>query len=227
MLTILTVFPLELLLGIALGFFLSDGKPGMSLDEVKISSLVFLLTNAFVMLTHPEMSVTVFAYLAVSWIAINIGMLLGELIRFSLISRILGIIAKKDVQLKVTEFVRLATRYGFTGYHADYEAAKAQLESVYQELTRVAERAGRMKNSDTGRKLRIIGDLCRQYMDTAEIVCREQEPARKQEALLVWGELGNTLTSLSWDTLNHAEEEIKKKLSRVWGSEIVRYNIYV
>lgn len=209
----------EVALGIALGFFLSDNRPGLSLDDVKVSSIVFVVVIGFVMLTHPEANVMVFAHLAIGWALINASMLAGELLRINLFRYVRNAIAKKDVQLLVSDFVRLSTRYGFTGAAGDRENALTKLAEVREQLKKVHRRAERFDQKITDR-LDVIGELCEHYFETAVIVTQETSPQKRDEILRHWGELGNTLTDISWDTLNHAEANINFKISAVWGRPI-------
>jgi hypothetical protein len=216
MLTLL-VFGIELALGMVIGFFIADNKPGLSFDDVKTSSLAFLVANAFVMLTTPDLSVTIFALMSISWIVVNLGILAGELIRIGLFRYIIHMIVKKDVQLSISEFVRLTTRYGFTGSPVDLSKSLIHLTTVKESIQQIAKKGSRFASNKDVLRINRLGELCQQYYDVAGVVSREKDMQRKEKILSDWGQLGNTLTELSWDALNHAEVGIKERIQKVWS----------
>lgn len=217
MMAVIVLLVGEILLGVALGFFISDNRPGLSLEEVKVSSIVFLVTTGIVMLIHPDIDAIVFAHLTLGWLVINTAMLGGELIRLKLFQHLKNTIAKKDVQLQVNDFVRLATRYGFTCQEQDRKAVEAKLAEVQAQIRKVSARAARLEDKQIANRISVVAELCERYYDTALILAEEEPGERRDELLEQWNELGDALTDISWDTLNHAEASINLRLAAVWG----------
>lgn len=207
----------EFALGVALGFFVSDSRPGLSVDDLKASSIVFLITTGVVMFSHPDVPAVVFAHLIIGWILISTAMLCGELLRLRLLQYLRNLLAKKDTQLLISDFVHLATRYGFTGAEADREAARAKLAEVKARLEAVNRQAAHFEGKETLNRFTVIGELCNRYYDIAETVTAVQDAQQRAAILEEWRKLGTALTDLSWDALNHAEANIKMRLSLVWS----------
>lgn len=214
--TVLVVLVGEILLGMALGFFISDNRPGLSIEEVKVSSIVFLIATGIVMFTHPEVDVLVFAHLTLGWLLINAAMLGGELIRLKLFQHLRNTIAKKDVQLLVNDFVRLATRFGFTRQECDRQAMEDKLAEVKAQIRKVSKRTARFEDKQISRRIDVVAELCERYFEIAMIVAGEAPGPYRDELLRQWNELGDVLTDISWDTLNHAEANVNLKISAVW-----------
>jgi hypothetical protein len=212
----------EIALGAVVGFVLSDNKKGLSVEEVKISSILFLLSTAFVFYDNPQLSGALFAHLAISWFILIIGVLLGEALKMRLIGKIVRSIQKKDIQLAINELVQIATQTQFTKRESDVKELYAKLYKVQEMLHGLARKSKGIQNQSFLEKVKYLFELCEDYVSlSVKIKGDIQEGKQTDSTLTIWENIGKELTSLSWDTLNHAEENVKNELGKAFSVKVV------
>lgn len=223
MMTLALLVVAEIFLGIVVGFVLSDNKRGLSIEEAKISSILFLLSTAFVFWRNPEMSGVVFAHLAISWFVLIIGVILGETIKMQLISKIVRAIQKKDIQLAVNELVQIAGQVQYSRRSSDTGELYKKLYEVQSMLKTLSHKSKKIQEPAFLEKLHYLFELCEDYT-TLSVKIKEdyQNNCLCQEAVEAWTAIGKELTSLSWDTLNHAEENVKNQLGKAFSVKVVQ-----
>lgn len=222
MMFILGLIAAEVLLGAVVGFVLSDNKRGLSIEEVKLSSILFLLSTAFVFWQNPELNGQVFAHLAVSWFILIIGVLLGEMLKMRLISKIIRSIQKKDIQVAVNELVQIATKTQFTLKSTDTDSLYRKLYDVQAMLNGLSRKSKGIQNDAFLEKLRYLFELCEDYVSLSVKIGDDIKAGKNNvNAMIIWENIGKELTSLSWDTLNHAEENVKNELGKAFSVKVV------
>jgi hypothetical protein len=221
---VLTILILsELFLGAIVGFVLSDNKRGLSLEEIKISSIIFLLANAFVFWQNPDAKGIVFAHLAISWFVLTFGVLIGEAIKMRLIRSIVNTIHKKDIQLAINELVQMAAHSRFTRQDTDRAELITKRNQVQHMLHTLIEKSKGIQNEDFTQKLIYLNDLCESYVKLSFLMWDDMKNGHVNSELIEqWTKVGQSLTGVSWDTLNHAEEKTKEYLSKAFSIRVVK-----
>ncbi len=225
---ILILMPIEFVVGAIIGFFLCDKQEGLSIDEIKLGSIVFLIANAFVYYQNPEMPGLTIVHLIVSWIMLSIGLIVGEGFRLKIIRNVIQTIHKKDVQLSIANFIQAITRVTYCNINRDNRDladASAKLDIVYTQLDKLIDKARKLNDQGLTDKFSSIKSLCSYYADYSKYVCSEPDSLKRSEMMHNWVSIGEELSNLSWDTLNHAEENIKIHLQRSFSSNILAVKV--
>lgn len=221
--TFLIIVALELVVGSIVGFVLSDNKEGLSLEEVKISSILFLIATAVVFWHNPQLNGIVFTELALSWFILTGGVILGELIKMKIIFNIVQTIKKKDIQLAINELVQVAARTQHMNRASDKDTLQKKLYEVQTMLNALARRSEQEQSKAFLKKLRYLFQLCEDYTNLSINLRADAKEGNMNESLLEsWNAIGEELTSLSWDTLNHAEEHMKCELGKAFSMKLVK-----
>lgn len=222
------LFAAELVLGGIVGFILSDNRKGLSIEEIRISSVLFLLSTAIVFWKNPEISGRVYASLAFSWIVLIIGVLLGELVKMRIINKIISSINKKDIQIAINELVQMASQSQLLKRDSDRDALYKKLYEVQNLLHLLANKSKRTQTQAFLDKLHYLFELCEDYVSLSIKLCDKTMGEQDTECLKVtWLSIGEELTSLSWDTLNHAEQNIKNELGKAFSMQVVKQALHI
>lgn len=217
------IFMVELLFGAIVGFLLCDNKKGLSIDEIKFSSVMFLLANAFVFWKDKDVPAAIFAHLAISWFILIVGVLIGESIRMRLIRSILRTIQKKDIQVAINEMVQLASYIGYRRRNSDITNLEEKLDEVRAMLDSLSAKGCYENNATFKNNIQYLHELCDSYVELSMTIWQDFSKEEEQgDKLQLWESIGNELKSVSWDTLNHAEEHMVKYLSRIFPFKLVR-----
>lgn len=220
--TLFILLAAEFIFGIVVGFILSDNKKGLSIEEAKMSSVLFLIATAVVLWQNPDMSGSVFAELALSWFVLLAGVLVGELIKMKLISNIIHAIKKKDIQLAMNEMVQLAGEIQYSRRASDSDRLYHKLYEVQGSLKALSEKSKGIQSESFMNKLRYLFELCEDYVGLSITIKGDvHEGKASQDTIDTWLAIGKELTSLSWDTLNHAEENVKNELGKAFSMKVV------
>lgn len=219
----LTIIALELVIGCIVGFVLSDNKEGLSLEEVKISSILFLIATAVVFWHNPQLNGIVFTELALSWFILTGGVILGELLKMKIIFNIIQTIKKKDIQLAINELVQVAARTQHMNRASDKDSLQKKLYEVQTMLNALARRSEKVQSKEFLKKLRYLFQLCEDYTNLSVSLRADVQKGDINVSLMdSWNAIGEELTNLSWDTLNHAEEHVKHELGKAFSMKLVR-----
>lgn len=215
MMALILLIVVEWVFGVVVGFVLSDNKKGLSIEEAKIFSVLFMISAAVVFWQNPELSGKVFAELALSWFILVTGVLLGEIIKMRLISNIVRTIHKKDIQLAISELVQQAHQVQHTG---SPETLYQKLYDVQKMLQGLAAKSKGIQSPAFLRKLYYLFELCEDYVSLSVTL----KANSSSDTIDTWMGIGNELTSLSWNTLNHAEENVKNELGKAFNMKVVQ-----
>lgn len=219
MMTFILLVVAELFFGMMVGFILSDNKKGLSIEEIKISSILFLISAAIVFWQNPQLTGIVFTQLALSWFMLTVGVLLGEMLKMRLISNIVRTIQKKDIQLAINELVQFASQTQHTG---DLDSLHKKLYEVQDMLRGLAKKSEGIQSTSFLNKLRYLFELCEDYVSLSVKLQRDIKAGKQSTDMTGnWLAIGQELTGLSWDTLNHAEENVKNELGKAFSMKVV------
>lgn len=223
LLTNLFIVPIELLLGSALGFFLSDSRKGLSLKDVGLSSIVFIVVNIIMTLINPQTYSQLFGTLIIGWLSIMGGLLIGELAKLKILDRIIHDFAKKDVQTAIAELIGSTNEWVSQQELNRQDQVKVQLSLTQEKLSQFADRTTHLhQNQDTIQRINLMSTLCQNYVEAARTICTEPDTNHKQAMLCQLNETGSALKTLSTDTLTYAEDEMKRAVTMVSPSKIVK-----
>lgn len=220
MMTFAILLVAEVILGLMVGFILSDNKKGLSIEEIKLTSILFLITTAIVFWQNPELSGVVFVQLAVSWFILAMSVILGEMLKMRLICKIIRAIHKKDIQLAINELVQLAGATQYEPAGSDPKSLYHKLYDVQGMLQALAKKSKGVQSEAFLQKLYYLFELCEDYVSLT--VKLKGDKSTPPDARTTWMSIGKELTNLSWDTLNHAEENVKNHLGRAFSIKVVQ-----
>lgn len=223
---ILILLIAELFLGAIVGFLLSDNRKGLSIEDIKISSILFLIATALVFWENPTMDGTMYAHLAFSWLVLVVGVILGEMVKLRIIKKIISSINKKDIQIAVNELVRLSSEVQYMRRKEDIASLHQKLYEVQNMLNILSKKSKKTQPKEFNQKLYYLFELCEKYVSLS-VQLREDSAKGKDVGCTneEWLLIGRELTSLSWDTLNHAEENVKKELGKAFSVQAVKQAI--
>lgn len=226
--TFIILFLAELLLGAIVGFILSDNRKGLSIEDIKISSILFLVATAFVFWDNPTITGATYAQLAFSWFVLIIGVILGELIKMRMIKRIVSSIKKKDIQIAINELVALASQTQHLRRREDIDILYKKLYEVQNMLHALSVKSKKTQTKEFIHKLQYLFELCEDYVSLSVKLREDSTKGTDAECLNEsWVAIGRELTSLSWDTLNHAEENVKKELGKAFSMRAVKEAFHI
>jgi hypothetical protein len=90
-------------------------------------------------------------------------------------------------------------------------------------LNALARRSEQEQSKAFLKKLRYLFQLCEDYTNLSINLRADAKEGNMNESLLEsWNAIGEELTSLSWDTLNHAEEHMKCELGKAFSMKLVK-----
>lgn len=212
----------ELIMGAIVGFILCDNKRGLSMDEIKFSTILFVLANAFVFWKNPDAKAIIFAHMAISWFIVMIGVIMGEMLKLSLIKRIIRTVRKKDIQLAVDTLVRIAAVGVNRRRQSDKDKLDEQLLLVHSMLAQLIAQSKGLKGAAYQEQIQYLDELCGTYAALSKRVWDDLAKGVTDEGRLrTWTEIGDELTGISWDALNHAEENVKQQLSKAFSMRAI------
>lgn len=212
---------IQFFIGISLGFFLDEWNEEKSItvdfNEIAISTFAFMIINIFALWFNDDYNIYSFIILTLGWFSIMLGIIVGNLGRSSVVDKILNVIRKKDIQLTLKDMIQISYKY----VHRADENTKEKLEKLEQEIICALEQiiASMVKINNTKMKERFekLKLLCKEYIELTEIIAEEKDKELKDQLIDEWIEIGEYLSKISWDTLNHAQEEIMQRFKKIWA----------
>jgi hypothetical protein len=221
----LLAIPAEFLLGLILGFFLSDKQDGLTFDDIKLSLIAFLLVNAFVLWQYPAHKGIIFAALTIGWLAVNLGMLFGVITRRIMVRKVVSGLSKKDIQSSICDYIKTVRHYAY-GLVNDRGIVDMKNQGVREKLDLLCEQSLSLsEDKGTSERINQMTNLCDDYLSVAHEIKANEDTVNKTQMLEYLSEKGDAIVDLSWNTLNHTENEVKAGLRKIGTTKVVRMSL--
>lgn len=207
----LLLMPIELFIGVGIGFHVGDKRQGFSLREFKIASIAFFIVGGFMMFGAEQLSFGLFLQLFVGLAILFIGVFIGDYLAAHLIGKTVGkSVKKRDVQLVIFDFLRQAERV------ANGACTKCDTTEMFDKLDNVTSHIERLKShlSEDESKLSkenlsIIADSCHTLSRISVMICNGKKDLKNK-----FVSLANELSHITWDALTETEKQVEMKLQR-------------
>ncbi len=214
---------LELLMGLIVGFIVSDNQKGLSSLEVKVSSLLFIMTNAFVFWRNPEVKGIIFSHLAISWIVLIIGVYVGEMIKCYMVNKYLGKIQKDKILLKVSSLIASTSQESYMKDEKAREEIKQNFNSLHNMINTLKDYLKRNNEEQIVVKIDKFQSLSNHYMEISEQVWSEISQGNiREERIQFWNEIGKELLVTSEHLLVDAEQFLQKNMNKEFSVKIFK-----
>lgn len=200
---------LELFVGLFIGFYFTDKKQGLSFNDAKIASIMFLTLHA-ILLFMDKLNWVSLAYMVASFVALLSGIFLGEYIRIRVAQKLVNkAVRKEDVYQTIKVFIERTERVAI--YAEDADGLHEHLVSVQEQIDQARLRIKVMKQPEMFAHLNHISDTCARMANMSTQV-------RGTEDIEKYRRLGQSLVELSWDTLSAMEDGVTKRVSKPIGA---------
>lgn len=195
---------LELFIGMFIGFYFTDRKQGLSFNDVKIASVMFLTLNAVLLFTH-NTSWLALAHMIASFVVLFGGILVGEYLRIHLARKVVSrTVRKEDIYQTIQSFIEQANRVvNGEGSHKELEE---QLITVQGRIDQARLRVHLMKQPEMFARLNHISGMCEKLCCMSQSIQGEDAKAYRQISVSV--------SELSWDTLQSMEAGVTKSMTK-------------
>lgn len=214
---------LELIMGAIVGFIVSDNQKGLSSLEIKVSSLLFIMTNAFVFWKNPEVKGIIFSHLAISWIVLIIGVYLGEIIKCYLVNKYLSNIQKDKILIKVSSIIASTSQESYMKDEEKRKELKSELESLHKMISVLKEYLNRNNEEKIALKIDKFQSLSIHYMEISEQIWNEILQGNvRAERIKFWNEIGKELLLTSEHLLTDAEQFLEKNMNKEFSIKIFK-----
>jgi hypothetical protein len=199
---------LEFGIGVVIGIFLKNEDEELSIIEIKFATLLLLVVSFFYFLTSPIIAITSIIRLSALWLALIVGVLMGEIIRIKFLKRVVLILKKKDIQLAIAELEAHAAQVAIHNDPYYKELMEEKLASINSFINQIRHDT-KLKRS-WSRQLQDIQVLCRKYADLS-IAIGQTDPndAERTSLMKALGATGSDLARIAYHTLNHAERDLR------------------
>jgi hypothetical protein len=198
-----TIF-LELCVGLFIGLLIKDGKQEETIQEIKISTLLFIvviITWYFGSKIHIIETVYEVSYL---WVALVFGVFVGDYLKGRFFEKIVFVLKKKDVQLAITEFEIVANQVAIMDNLSSQEKMYAKLDEI-NELIIGLEAYKKYQTEQWMEHLKEITLLCHEYAALSKSIGEKESDRELRDKLM---ETGEDLSEIVYHTLNHTEREL-------------------
>lgn len=214
---------LELIMGIIVGFIVSDNQKGLSSLEIKVSSLLFIMTNAFVFWRNPEVKGIIFSHLAISWIVLIVGVYIGEMIKCYLVSKYLSKLQKDKILVKVSSLIASTSQESYMKDAQTREEVRNDFEMLHNMINILKEYLKRNNEQLILNKVEKFQSLSNHYMEISEQVWFEISQGNiREERIRFWNEIGKELLTTSEHLLIDAEQFLEKNMNKEFSIKIFK-----
>ena len=218
---------LELFMGIIVGFIVCDNQKGFSITEIKVSSLLFILSNAFVFWKNPDVKAIIFSHLAISWFILMIGVYLGEKIKMHLINSYLAKMQKDKIIVKTNELVRVNVSNSYLGTEVK-DNVNREHQVLHSLLEILKEYLKQTKQDDLIIKVNQFQNLVQSYQDLSVQIWQEIEDGNvRPERIHLWVQVGQELITTCEFLLENTQEIVQKYIGKEFSLDILTQLIKV
>lgn len=199
----------ELLIGLVIGFYLSDKKRGISFKEMKFGAIAMMIvTSTLLFIGSAHNAKTLIATL-VSGLVIFTGVFTGELLKIKLTAAVVRSIQKDNIYSTIRQFVAHAKFTSGRSEGINKEFMDVELYKTVDYLRGLADRATKFKQDDLAMRIHEVMASC----ITLNRLSTQMTDADSREK---YEELADTLLDVSWDTLTYTEQKVKRDITRNW-----------
>lgn len=208
-----------LLLGIAIGFIINDTER-ISLQEIKISTTVFVVLNLIIAVLRPDLIPMLLQLFLLGWIVICLGLVLGDCLRLHVVKRIMDGFLWRDMEQTI---VRLITASALYVKDRDQDQ-KRDVERLTRQLEREST-AWLARNED--KRLRELVALCLGFTQISHQIVAEDRPECRELLISSWQEIGGRLMNLASPVIRQAAEDLRCHLTNVWHLRRTDLDAYI
>jgi len=199
---ILLVFILEFLIGVAIGIFLCDKKEGLSIQEAKISSIMFCVVTLFLHSKQPSISGSFLIISLIGWLCITMGMLFGEYIRLRIMHQAMRNVHRQTIQKDIIDLISNSTSMVCSSKPKEIKHIYRLLHKIVGEIA-ILQQNKAIVNGDMQQQLQQIQELCHEFVDIGIDLCFQPRANNTMQQIFV--EYGQELSIITSQTLANIE----------------------
>lgn len=196
-------FGIELLVGLLMGFYLTDKKRGISFRELRIGAALLLLVGAFMMWRNGAVDPITWIHTGLSFVGIFGGIVLGEYFHFKLVRKVTEKIKKEDVHQSIEEFTREVKIFAKDKSGVNEYRMITAMQAAVDKIDKVRYHAVATNRKEIVEELCELSASCRALKRVSHRVSGEKVQ-----------EFTERLTSVAWDTLRETEASVQKKMAQ-------------
>lgn len=198
----------ELLLGIVIGFIIND-SPRISGDEIKVSTMVFVVLNLIIALLYPELIPMLLKLFVLGWMVICLGLIIGDYLRLKVVHRIVDSFSWRNLDKDISTLIAHSVDYVKEDTPVQKQRLNAQIQIVINQSN-----AWLARKEDP--ELRELVALCIKFAQLSYRIAAEQDAKSRRVLIESWQELSTGLGRLAEPMMRTAAKQLQSELSTIW-----------
>lgn len=207
------LFMVQLLIGSGFGFYMSCSETRVSKTEIKLCLATILFLSGIALFSVEQIGVTTTLAVILSIGSLTGGIMLGEVAHSAVVGRVRQKMDKNRLYRAINDLVQQIERN--TGAEDEYEGPSVNwyMHRTLIVLQEAETNAHMLKQDELAQRIRMLSDVCVQFVEAGKGMEQENEHTRQQYLAL-----SRKVKSCAWDTLQKAEIEMERGLLRSWNT---------
>ena len=212
--------PLELAIGSIAGFYFSDKRKKNAAIDIVLALIAYSLISWYVFWTYPELNIATWLQLAICWVALSAGVVIGAKMRLRIIHKLTAdCIQKQDIQNTLDGFIRQANRVVYDYHVRSVDEMDTRFKRVIESLSHLRTHADHIDEPGIIQQLNAIEDSCRALF---RLSYKIKMTAQEDNANINrYKDLSYQLRDVMWQTLNRIEARTYVRLKTHAGKTVV------
>lgn len=213
MMNYLLLVSLQLVIGMAFGFYLSRAESNLTKTEIKLGVAAVMII-AGVILFQSDMPSAELALMNILSIASVIGgVMLGEYLHIRLVKRILRRVDKEMIFESINELTVEVKASVVEPTYTQRAKTETQLMDTLRVLNMAEQNAKAFGQMNLAEKVSKLASICEEFVEVSEALAPYDSVIGVQ-----CSDLSVRLKDLAWETLRKMEVNVQQDLGRNWNT---------